>query len=106
MYWVMLKPLSATSSELIATRAAYFSASSEMLEKVGLLSEMVPPAATDPAVDVAVTVGMTSFSPEVVLNTSEWLASGRLAERFRKRDRKNSDPQCLHLVLELHESHE
>jgi hypothetical protein len=42
-----------------------------MLEKVGFDSATVPAAATEPEVLIAVTVGITRFSPDAVLNTSE-----------------------------------
>jgi hypothetical protein len=50
-----------------------------MLEKVGFDSATVPPAATDPAVEVAVTVGITSDSPDAVLNTSEVVSIGPMS---------------------------
>ena len=72
----MLNQESDTSSEATATKAPYFSAPRVMDEKVGLDSEMVPAAATEPEVEVAVTVGITRFSPEVVLKISETVSIG------------------------------
>jgi hypothetical protein len=42
-----------------------------MLAKVGLLSGTAEPAAVAVEDEIAVAVGMTKFSPEVVLKTSE-----------------------------------
>jgi hypothetical protein len=47
-----------------------------MLENVGFEVAIVPAAATDPEDEVAVTVGITRFSPEVVLNTSDTVSIG------------------------------
>jgi hypothetical protein len=45
-------------------------------EKVGFDSEIVPAAATEPEVLIAVTVGKIRFSPDAVLNTSEVVRIG------------------------------